>query len=198
MDQAQIRGDSLSRHALNFTSEILEACSETEAFMLIRPNIQNNGSLPNQEIISKSSSKNETSCIQPLSTFVIQHDLSTNQRALFRIFFFVLFLAWVLQIFRIFVHTLDLLSILHKKKVEIFPDVWQPIKFAFRCCSYSVSFLYLGPKLWAFPIFLNVFQTKLLLKNSTKNILTANAYKSWSMNYRKSNTFCFSLLHEYQ
>ena len=39
MDQAQIRGDSLSRHALNFTSEILEACSETEAFMLMRPNI---------------------------------------------------------------------------------------------------------------------------------------------------------------
>ena len=40
MGQAQIRGDSLSRHALNFTSEILEACSETEAFMLMRPNIQ--------------------------------------------------------------------------------------------------------------------------------------------------------------
>ena len=93
MGQAQIRGDSLSRHALNFTSEILEACSETEAFMVMRPNIQNNGSLPNQEIISKSSSKNETSCIQPLSTFVIQHDLSTNQRALFRIFFF-LFCFW--------------------------------------------------------------------------------------------------------
>ena len=45
MDQAQIRGDSLSRHALNFTTEILEACSETEAFMLVRQNIQNNDSL---------------------------------------------------------------------------------------------------------------------------------------------------------
>ena len=93
MHQAQIRGDSLSRHALNFTSEIFEACSETEAFMLMRPNIQNNDSLRNQEIISKSSSKNETSCIQPLSTFVIQHDLSTRTQEFYLAYFLFLFLA---------------------------------------------------------------------------------------------------------
>ena len=119
----------------------------------------------NQYIISCSFSKNEKSFIQPLSTFVIQHDFSTDPRVLCRFFFFW-FLEWVLQIFLIFVYTL---RFSHEQWVEIF-QVLTADKIRFPLLLVSCFISLFRPKDLTFPIFfLNVFDRKLLLNTSSKN-----------------------------
>ena len=85
----------------------------------------------------------------------------------------VLFLAWVLQIFLIFVYTLRFSS--HKQRVEIF-QVMTADKIRFPLLLVSCFISLFRPKDLTFPIFFNVFDRKLLLKNSSKKFLPPNLY----------------------
>ena len=119
----------------------------------------------NQDIISCSFSKNEKSFIQPLSTFVIQHDFSTDPRVLCHIFFLVFGMGSTnFPYFR--VHTVRFSS--HKQWVEIF-QVLTADKIRFPLLLVSCFISLFRPKDLTFPIILNVFDRKLLLKNSSKN-----------------------------
>ena len=75
-------------------------------------------------------------------------------------FFVVLFSAWVLQNFLIFVYTLRFSS--HKQRVM----AADKIRFPLLLVSCFISLF--RPKDLTFPIFLNVFDRKLLFENLPK------------------------------
>ena len=88
MHQAQIRG----RHALTFRTEFSEACSESEAFMLMRQNIQNNDSLTIKTLYRVLCPKMKQALFNPL---VLLSFNTTFQRIQEFYVAFFLFLAWV-------------------------------------------------------------------------------------------------------
>ena len=159
MHQAQIRGDSLWRHALTFRTEFSEACSESEAFMLMRQNIQNNDSLTIKTLYRVLSPKIKRALFNHLVLLPFNTTFQRIQE--FYVAYFFWFLEWVLQIFLIFVYTLRFSS--HKQRVM----AADKIRFPLLLVSCFISLF--RPKDLTFPIFLNVFDRKLLLKTSSKN-----------------------------
>ena len=127
--------------------------------MLLRKNIQNNDSLTIKRLCRVPLLKMKQAVFNHLILFFIQHDFSTNPSVLCHIMFCFWRGFYKFFLFSCTLDGGDTSKVVTADKTRL--------RLLLVFCSFS---FFLGPKLWAFPICLNVFHKRSLFKKLSPKI----------------------------